>query len=206
MTISEEEKQTIKKALRHFSYVIMCIVVIYAMHFGASILKETTFQEDRGTEIGQLGILFVAAVLFFIRAKTSNQISKMCELCGAMCLLGCFRECDRFLDEFIGSWKFGYICPILAVVHCSKSIHSLLDEAKIFVNSSIFLMCCFSLIVILVGELVGHRPFISNVLPNMSFVQVTDIKEFVEEAIEVVGFFILVLAAFECYFIPNKKK
>lgn len=52
-------------------------------------------------------------------------------------------------------------------------------------------------IIIPIAQCTGHRPFVTSVLgPD----RVTSIKELIEESIEAIGYFLILLSSLECFF------
>ena len=197
--MTDSEKSTIFSAARQLLYCAGCIGVTFLEHAVAAVCKAKTFDENGFMENFQLGELLLACVLFLILSFRCKTFHKMGIIFAALCAAAAIRELDNVFDDLIPviGWKFALIFIVLAIGYAMKNWQKTREELLIFFRHPSFpMMCCAITVIIPIAQCIGHRSFVINVL---QLEHVGNIKEFVEESIETVGYFILVCSAIELF-------
>ena len=197
--MTDSEKSTIFSAVRQLLYCAGCIGVTFLEHAVSAVCKAKTFDENGFMENFQLGELLLACALFLIISFRSKTFHKMGIIFAALSVAAAIRELDNVFDDLIPviGWKFAFIFIVLATGYAIKNWQKTREELLIFFRHPSFpMMCCAITVIIPIAQCIGHRSFVINVL---QVEHVGSIKEFVEESIETVGYFILVCSAIELF-------
>ncbi len=203
MTISE--KTTFWSATRQLLYCAGCFVMIFLEYAIATIYKDRTFDENGIMENLQLGELLFACALFCIIALRQKTFTKLSLFFASLCAFAACREMDNLLDDRIPAvgWKIAFIFIAAAVIYALKHWKCTREELFKFLSHPSFIMMCFAVTTIIpIAQCVGHKSFVINVL---QMEHVGSIKEFIEESIETIGYFILLCSAVELLCHPNKQ-
>ena len=204
MMLTDTEKSTVLSAIRQILYCAGCICVTFLEHAVASVCKAKTFDENGFMENFQLGELLLACALFLIISFRSKTFHKLGIIFAALCATAACRELDNVFDNLIPviGWKFAFIFIVLAIGYAIKNWQETREELfKFFRHPSFPMMCGAITIIIPIAQCIGHRSFVINVL---QVEHVGSIKEFVEESIETVGYFILLCSAIELFW-PSRR-
>ena len=204
MMMTDSEKSTVLTAIRQFIYCAGCFGVAFLQHAIAAVSKEKTFDENGILENLQLGELLLACGLFLIISFRRKHFHKLGIVFASLCAFAACRELDSFFDDhipFIG-WKFAFLAIVLAIAYALNNWRRTREELFTFFRHPSFPMMCGAITIILpIAQCVGHRSFVINVL---QMDHVGCIKEFIEESIETVGYFILICSAIELFWNSRK--
>ena len=191
------EKTTILSAVRQLLYCAGCFGVTFLQYVIAAACKEKTFDENGILENFQLGELLIACVLFLVVSLRRKDFHKLGIVFASLCAFAACRELDALFDDCIPviGWKFAFLFITAATVYAFINWKRTHDEIFSFLRSSAFPMMCFVIIIVIpVAQCIGHRSFVANVL---QMDHIGSIKEFIEESIETIGYFILLCSAIE---------
>ena len=191
------EKRHLFFMLRQFIYLVGCVATVFFQHFLASKYLDATFHEHGIVENMQLCELILATVLFScVRIKRADY-KKLAPFFAALCAMACCRELDNFLGSTLPiiGWKIGFIFIIIAGWYALKDWKQTCQEVLKFIrHPSLGIMLCAIVLIIPVGQCIGHKSFLINVL---QMEHVGRIKELIEESVETVGYFVLLCSAVE---------
>ena len=191
------EKTTILSAVRQLLYCAGCFGVTFLQYAIAAACKEKTFDENGIVENFQLGELLLACALFLVVSLRRKDLHKLGIVFASLCAFAACRELDALFDDCIPiiGWKFAFLFIAAATVYTFINWKRTHEEIFCFLRSSAFPMMCFVLLIVLpVAQCIGHRSFVANVL---QMDHIGSIKEFIEESIETIGYFILLCSAIE---------
>lgn len=197
--MTDTEKSTILSAIRQILYCAGCFGVAFLQHAIAAVCKEKTFDENGILENLQLGELLLACALFLCVSFIRKNFHKLGIVFASLCAFAACRELDSFFDDHIPliGWKFAFLFVVLAIGYAMKNWRKTREELLLFFRHPSFpMMCCAMTVIIPVAQCIGHRSFVVNVL---QVEHVGSIKEFIEESIETVGYFILICSAIELF-------
>ncbi len=191
------EKTTILSAVRQLLYCAGCFGVTFLQYAIAAACKEKTFDENGILENFQLGELLLACAMFLVVSLRRKDLHKLGIVFASLCAFAACRELDALFDDCIPiiGWKFAFLFIAAATVYAFTNWKRTHDEIFSFLRSSAFPMMCFVIIIVIpVAQCIGHRSFVANVL---QMDHIGCIKEFIEESIETIGYFILLCSAIE---------
>ena len=191
------EKTTILSAVRQLLYCAGCFGVTFLQYVIAAACKEKTFDENGILENFQLGELLIACAMFLVVSLRRKDFHKLGIVFASLCAFAACRELDALFDDCIPviGWKFAFLFITAATVYAFINWKRTHDEIFSFLRSSAFPMMCFVIIIVIpVAQCIGHRSFVANVL---QMDHIGSIKEFIEESIETIGYFILLCSAIE---------
>ena len=183
---------------RHGIYMVCAFGLMFVQHILSGIYFDTTFSEFGCVENLQVVLLLLCLILFLIGVKINIKISPLTFLISAFVLLCIFREMDNFFDKTIPffKWKIGFIFLAMAIINAIKHIRQFKENLILFsIMPSYYLMLGASFIILPCAQLIGHKPFLDNILVKGS--DLGAIKELIEESAETLGYFILLCAAIE---------
>lgn len=199
MFLNENEKMTLRSAIRNFVYLLFIMGFICFINYLASIYKSATFTENGVVENIQLGLLLSAGTCFLLQGLFSKAWRPLMFFLASLCFLASCRELDKTLDELIYGlrWRIGFVFPLIAAEYALKHKETSRQNLFAFLGSSTFyLLLCALIIVFPIAQCIGHRPLVVNVLGEG---QMASTKELFEECCEVMGYFIIFLASVESY-------
>ena len=197
--MTDTDKSTIFSTIRQFLYCAGCFGVMFLQHAIAAVCKDKTFDENGILENLQLGELLLACALFFCVSFICKNFHNLGVVFASLCAFAACRELDSFFDDHIPliGWKFAFLFVVLAIGYTMKNWRKTREELLLFFRHPSFpMMCCAMTVIIPVAQCIGHRSFVVNVL---QVEHVGSIKEFIEESIETVGYFILICSAIELF-------
>ena len=172
---------------------------MFLQHAIAAVCKDKTFDENGILENLQLGELLLACALFFCVSFICKNFHNLGVVFASLCAFAACRELDSFFEDHIPliGWKFAFLFVVLAIGYAMKNWRKTREELLLFFRHPSFpMMCCAMTVIIPVAQCIGHRSFVVNVL---QVEHVGSIKEFIEESIETVGYFILICSAIELF-------
>ena len=197
--MTDTDKSTIFSTIRQFLYCAGCFGVMFLQHAIAAVCKDKTFDENGILENLQLGELLLACALFLCVSFICKNFHNLGVVFASLCAFAACRELDSFFDDHIPliGWKFAFLFVVLAIGYAMKNWRQTREELLLFFRHPSFpMMCCAMTVIIPVAQCIGHRSFVVNVL---QVEHVGSIKEFIEESIETVGYFILICSAIELF-------
>lgn len=205
MILNQNEKTVINHLLRQFIYFGLIFAFIFGVHFMARIYGADTFEEGGVVEDTQLILLLVSTLAFLFLGCQTRDFKNILVLLASCSLFAACRELDSTFDRLVPvvHWKFAFLFPVAAIAYAWKNYKMTIAAAFRFFKMPAFYMMYLAIILILpVAQCIGHGPFVKSVLgPD----RVADIKEFYEEAMEVVGYFIIFLSTVELRFNLKEK-
>lgn len=204
--MNENEKTVLFSGIRSFAYLLLAMSFIGFIHYLASIYKAHTFAENGVVENIQLGLLLSSGVIFFMEGIFAPKYRPLMFFLASLCFLASCRELDKTLDELICGlrWRIGFAFPLAAVGYALKYKDTARKNIFSFLGTSPFyMMFCALIIIFPIGQCIGHRPLVINVIGES---QMAQIKELFEECSEVMGYFLILLSSVESYISFIRKK
>lgn len=206
MNLKQSEKNIISRVCRQFIYFVLIFAFIFGLHFLARIYGADTFEENGVVENIQLALLLFSSFSFLWLVDSNKKFDTVLFLLSSCSLLAACRELDSTFDRLIPfiHWKFAFIFPLMAIAYACKNLARLKKGLFKFFSMPSFDMMYLTVILILpVAQCIGHGPFVESVLGDK---RDADIKEFCEESMEVVGYFLIFLSVIEMYFNLKEEK
>lgn len=206
--LSLKEKIILFTAFRQFFYMIAILGFIILIDYIARIYTSAVFAEGGIIENIQLLLLALAGITFMIAGYQSKHYRPLFLFCASLCCFAFFRELDGLFDKLLPviKWKFVFIAPALSLYYLYKKRKKTYKYFYQFLSSSAFYMMCSAIIIAIpLAQRLGHKPFIKKAL-SVDASYYTPIRRLIEESIECVGYFILLLSAIECLIIFRDKK
>lgn len=205
MALKEKEVQIVWRVVRQVIYFGLVFAFIFQLHFFARIYGADTFEENGMVENVQLSFLILSACCFGLLSYIFPKYRTILLGLASCSLFASCRELDSVFDRVVPivHWKFAYLFPIIAVVYAWRHWKETKTTLLKFFNFPAFYMLYLAGVIILpLAQCIGHGSFVRAVLHN----NVADIKEFFEESMETVGYFIILLSSVEMAFnLKNEK-
>lgn len=205
LSLSAEKKTALFACIRQFFYLSAIMLFVFGINVTASVYNGETFEEHGIIENLQFFLLVACSVIFLLSSYIKKDKREIFLLLASVSIFASIRECDMFFDENLPviSWKFAWIFPISAFVYAIKHFERTRDQVFEFIASPAFNMMIAAVIVVIpIAQCIGHRSLVVNVLGNRD---VGQIKEFFEECVETIGYFVLFLSAIESFWSFSKK-
>ena len=164
-----------------------------------------TFHEGGPVENLQLAELLLAGALFGLAALRRKEFGLVAWLLGGLCLFAVCRELDNTLDKLIPviGWKFGGLFALIPAVMAIRCRRAFFAQTCAFMQTTACAMLFATfLLVVPLAQGIGHKVFLAQLMPDV--VHYGANKEFIEESLETVGYFILICSATE--FLCNTRK
>ncbi len=199
MKLQPEERIALYGGLRQLGYVAGCLGIMFVQLALARVYHQDTFKELHLVENLQFSLLVVSALVFFaFAAGERTRRRPLGWLLASFCLLAACREMDILFDDcpFL-SWKIGFVFPAAALIYDLARWPDFLRATLRFAGRPPCIMLIAAVIIIAVGQLIGHKPFLIDLLGP--FDHVSRLKEVFEEGVETVGYFTILCASIELF-------
>ena len=194
------KKNVMSRLFRQIIYFGLIFAFIFGIHILARVYGKSTFDENSVVENIQFLLLICSSFSFLWMIEKNKDFKAVLLLLSSCSLLASCREMDATFDDLIPvvHWKFAFLFPLVALLYAYKNREGLQQSLFKFFSMPAFDMMYITVILIVpVAQCIGHGPFVESVLGPE---RVGDIKEFYEEAMEVVGYFLIFLSSVEMYF------
>lgn len=195
-------------AIRQVLYIVLMTLVVVGFWKIGDIFKNSAVMENGIFENMQVAVLGIVALLFGINAAINRTYRPILFLMCMMALAAGIREQDALFDELIPciGWKWCWIFPILGIICCIRNRSSLPGITERFLTSSTFhMMIAAGIIMIPVAQCLGHRSFLVDLMNDPGY-NATLIRRILEETVELIAYFMLMLSAIESYVEFRKPK
>ena len=206
MFLTTQETHILGKFCRQVVYFGLTIIGIFSLYLIADSYREETFEEFGIVENIQLALLMLSAVILSVEAICIKKHSALLWFLASLCALGACRELDSFFDKNLPviSWKFGFLFPMASMINLWRQRENARILLFQFLDTPAFnLMFTAVLIGLALAQVLGHRKFIAAALGEE--VNARAVRRILEEGIEVVAYFLILLSTLECYFSFKKK-
>lgn len=184
--------------VRSVIYAVLLAGIAYGMLWGAVVYDEAFYNEIGPVETLETVFALSAALIFLLagRMDASKQPASIVIAGFLFCLF--IRESDFVMDTYVAedSWK---ICVatvfLLIAVYSLKNMRSLYRSILRFIHLPSFGIFLSGLLVLMAfSRLFGYGPFWKAIMDNPSY---RTVKTIVEEGVEQMGYFLVLIAAFE---------
>lgn len=201
MNLTKEENKNLYIAIRQFLYFMATFAFVGIVGLLTKNFRTDTFNENSVVETIQLLLLLSSAMAFLYCAFIEKKWREISLVLASVALFAACRELDKIFDATIPiiRWKFAYIFVFAALFYACKNLKRYIKSVlKFFGMPSFYIMCTAVVIVLPVAQCLGHRPLVSAALGETFDRQsISAIKELIEEALEVVGYFLILLSSIE---------
>lgn len=191
----------IRGAIRQVGYFALMILFALGMWKAGDIYKSIAVQEHGILETAQSAILFTAALCYIINAMRAKACRSLLWMLGMILMLALVREQDAYFDDLIPviGWKWGWIFPVIGGIILYRDKAQLLREGTRFIQSNAFhMMICAAVVMIPVAQCLGHRSYLQDLLSN-PYYDISLIRRILEESIELIVYFIILLSSVESF-------
>lgn len=195
------KKEDIAPAIRHFLYLVGAFGLSFFQHFMAEIFHEATYADGAIIENLQIVFLVISLLVFLYVGFKFLKYQCISLVLSSLCAFAVCREMDNWFDEVLPcvSWRIGFVFLLLAGYFVKKHWKKFLLEIVSFIRTTPFSMLCDSAIIILpIAQLIGHKQFLMNVMPDY-LDSISSVKEIFEESLETFGYFLILCAAIELF-------
>lgn len=198
----------ISGAIRQVGYFGLLILFALGMWKAGDIFKSVAVQEHGILETAQSGILLTAAICYMINALRAKACRSLLWMLGMILLLALVREQDAYFDDLIPAigWKWGWVFPVIGGIILYRDKAQLLRDGTRFIQSNAFhMMICAAVVMIPVAQCLGHRSYLQDLLSN-PYYNVSLIRRILEESIELIVYFIILLSSVESFVEFSRKE
>lgn len=207
MPLNQKEREIFGNVVRQVLYFILTGVFVIFVWWLAHHYRSVTFIEYGILENIQLIMLLISGGIFIAEACILKRDAPLFLVFGSLCFLAGCRELDSFFDAHLPiiSWKFAFIFPILAGIYFCRHWRQIRGALFYFMGSSAFYLMNTAVIVgVLIAHCFGHRPMIIDALNKACDARL--VRRMVEEGLEAIGYFLILLSTVEAYLVLSKRK
>lgn len=201
MNLTKEEQKNLYIAIRQFLYFMATFAFVGVIFLLTKRFRTETFEENGVIENIQLIFLLTATVSFLYCAFIEKKWREISLFLASVTALAACRELDKLFDAIIPfiSWKFAYLFVFAAIFYACKNLKRYIKSVlRFFGMPSFYIMCIAVIVVLPVAQCIGHRPLVTAALgESFGGQDIAAIKELIEEALEVVGYFLILLSSIE---------
>lgn len=206
-SITLEQQSKVFICLRYFIYFVLTAGFALLMRPFSAIYLDKTFVEFGLVENLQIALLMVTALVFMVQAALLKESRSLLVFLASLCCFAVIRELDHYFELLIPfiSWKFAIIFPLGAFCYLIRDRKQAKQSIASFIGTPAFsLMVMMMFIFIAVAQVIGNKAFISNSISKLEDVAL--IRRFIEESVELIGYFVLLLSSVEFYFSMKRQK
>lgn len=201
MNLTKEEQKNLYIAIRQFLYFMATFAFVGIVGLLTKNFRTETFAENGVIENIQLIFLLGAAISFLYCAFIEKKWREISFVLASVTAFAACRELDKIFDATIPfiSWKFAYLFVFASVFYACKNLKRYIKSVlKFFGMPSFYIMCIAVVVILPVAQCIGHRPLVSAALgKHFGRQDVAAIKELFEEALEVAGYFLILISSIE---------
>jgi len=206
MYFAASERETIFQVVRQLVYFAIMVCGALMLWVLTGRYRTATFWEFGIVENIQLTILLLTTGVFLANAFILKQNKGLFIFLACFCLFACCRELDNYLNEklpIIG-WKFGYLFPLTGLGMLLRDRKQARNIFFQFLRTPAFQMMGLVIMMLIIAEILGHRPLIEKVYGKRIDSRV--VRRIFEEGIEYMAYILLLVSSVESYFNFSKKK
>lgn len=192
---------------RQFIYLVVLVLAVLLFWQVADVFKSATVREYGVVENTQSIVLLLAAVSFGMQAWGNREFRHILYCLAMLTLAALVREQDAYLDDIIPliGWKWCWIFPISGLILIIRQRHSIGPAMRTFQQTHAFHMMVTAVVIIIpVGQCLGHRSFLADMLENDA-ADAYLVRRMMEEPVELLGYIQILLASLECWIELRKK-
>lgn len=196
---SATDKQNITGIIRQFCYIGLQVLVVLLLWRIADVYKSAFVQEHGALETAQSVLLALITLTFLLLATANRRFRPILLALSSLTIAALIREHDAFLENALPyiSWYFCWIFPIAGLWELFRHRDGLREPLMAFLCSNSFHMMLTSAVIIVpIAQCLGHRSFLQDMLGDPTINAIL-IRRIVEEPLELLGYFQILLAAFE---------
>jgi len=207
LKVTHEEQKILYQTIRfvlYFALICTLSILIWGL---SSIYHKETFLEYGIIENIQFLLLLFTGCIFWAESYFLKEKGPLLLLFASLCFLAFCRELDGLFDSLLPiiSWKFGFLFPILALSNLYRHRKKMRPIVFSFLKTPTFyLMFTATIICIPVAQCLGHKPMLATIMDNANDVWLA--RRIIEESLEIIGYFLLLLSTIECYINLTQKK
>ncbi len=183
--------------LRLVFYTLFIVVITGLLPAIVQSGDVSAFNEGGWIEWCQLLLLMATSGIYFSGRGEDTHFQQIFHFLGCLSAFAAVRELDSFFDRLIPlvGWKFGYLILIYALLSACRHKKILYLQILQFLktHSAVVLWAGF-LFVVPVGQLIGHGAFLRSLMGDD---YLHDYKRVLEEALELIGYIIILAGSME---------
>jgi len=205
--LNTQEKETCVFLGRQFIYFLFLMICAVGLWYGAKIQHSALFEEYELVENLEVFLMLFTAFIFGIWAVLFPKQRTLSFFLTMLPLAAAGRELDAFFDNLIPviGWKFIWFFPLIGLIYALFHFQDFRKSLIKFINSpSFYLMLSAMIIIVPIAQTIGHKSFIIDVIGETSHAR--QIRRLFEESIELEGYLLILLSAFEYYFSQLRSK
>lgn len=188
--------------LRQVIYLIVMTIIVVSFWKIGDVYKNSAVMENGIFENMQMIVLALTALIFGVNAVVNQNYRPLLLLMSMMMLAASIREQDAFFDELVPAigWKWAWIFPFIGIANCIRKRSLLKEQITHFLSSHCFhMLMTAAIIMIPIAQCLGHRSFLVDLMNNDMYDAVL-IRRILEETVELIAYFMILLAAVESFF------
>lgn len=205
MVLKDGFRRSIRSALvamvgRLLVYALMLGVLSVWMLWGAVRYDELFYEEVGPVEILETVFALFSALIFLWTARLDSVRTFCSVLLAGLFFCMTVRESDYFLDVLVGrhTWK-GIVALILIGLffYTASRMKEAYRSVLVFINRPCFgVFTSGVLVLVIFSRLFGYGPFWLAIMDDQSY---RIVKTIVEEGVELMGYFLILISSFEYF-------
>ena len=202
-----QEKRALARIVRLSIYFFILLFLVLGLWVMAKYYGIYTFLEGGIVENLQLILLLVSSLIFLKEALHNEPYSPLLFFFANLTTFAFIREQDSFFEKLIPivSWKFAWFLPLFGAWNLFRKPKNFRKIFFPFLDSSAFQLMFIAMVVFIpFAQCIGHRSFIVDSIGTSD--NMTIIRRFVEETMELMAYTLILLSSIEIHFELTKKK
>lgn len=183
---------------RVFVYAVLLGGIAIAMLWGAVEYGPGFYEETGPVEIAETIFALSTALVFLLSARRDRTRTPCAVVVATLLFCACVREADYFLDVLIGRHAWKVIVSMILVClafYYMRNTHRVVESVKNFMSETSFGVFMSGILVLIVfSRLFGYGGFWKELIDGAYY---RVIKTIVEEGVELMGYFLLLISSFE---------
>lgn len=180
------------------AYAVLLGLIAAGMLWGAVVYDSAFYDEVGPVETFQTVFVLGAALIFLSAAGIDRERISTAVLIAGLFFCMAVRESDYFLDELVcrNAWKVIVAGIVFFFAHYAvRNRQEAIRSVMSFMSESSFGIFISGLLVLIVfSRLFGYGPFWKAIMDDSSY---KTVKTIVEEGVEVMGYFLLLVSSLE---------
>ena len=185
-------------AVRIFLYALLLGAIAYGQLWGAVVYDDTFYSETGPVEIMQTVFALLTALVFLFAGRVDKNKAPCVIVLSTLFFCAVIRESDSFLDVLVcrHAWKaLVSVVLVFLAVYAVRNLKSVVRSLMSFMNQPSFgILLSGMLVLIVFSRLFGYGPFWKAIMDDSSY---RTVKTIVEEGVELMGYFLLLISSIE---------
>jgi hypothetical protein len=181
-------------------YAVLLAAIAYGCLWGAVVYDEAFYDELGPVEILETVFALSAALIFLLAGRREPSKEPCAVMIAGLLFCAFVRESDFIMDTLVAkhSWKIGVALILIGMIlYAAKHLRKIYVSVLKFVHLPSFGIFLSGLLVLAAfSRLFGYGPFWKAIMDHPSY---RTVKTIVEEGVELMGYFLILIAACEYY-------